>query len=95
VYDRTGNPPLLPGADHVKVAARSPAVATNVCGAVAGAAGIATTGYVIALSPMLFVAARRNMYVKPFVKPVTANDVPAVPDEMVFHVMPSVERSMR
>jgi hypothetical protein len=95
MYETTGSPPLLPGALHVNVAARSPAIATKVCGAVAVAAGIAVTGDVIALSPMEFVAARRNITVAPFVKPVTVCVFPAIPDEMVFHVMPSVERSMR
>lgn len=71
VYEITGSPPLLPGALHVNVAARSPAVATKVCGAVAVAAGIADTAGVIALSPIEFVAARRNISVAPFVKPVT------------------------
>ena len=95
VYERTGMPPLDAGALHVNVAARSPAVVTNVCGAVAGAAGIAVTAAVIALSPIVLVAARRNINVDPFVSPVTVNVVPAVPEEMVFQVMPSVERSMR
>ncbi len=61
LYDRTGSPPLLAGALQVNVAARSPAAATNVCGAVARPAGIAIAAAVITLSPMEFVAARRNM----------------------------------
>jgi hypothetical protein len=95
VYETTGSPPLLPGALHVNVAARSPAVATKVCGAVAVAAGTAVTAAVIALSPMELVAAIRNISVTPFVKPVTVWVFPATPEEMVFHVMPSVDRSMR
>lgn len=95
MYERTGIPPFDAGALHVIVAARSPAVATKVCGAVAGAAGIAVTAAVIALSPIVLVAATRNINVDPFVSPVTVNVVPAVPEEMVLQVMPSVERSMR
>lgn len=61
VYDKIGSPPLLAGALQVNVAARSPAAARKFCGAVARPAGIATAAADITLSPMVFVAASRNM----------------------------------
>jgi len=81
VYEVMALPPLEPGAENVIVASPFPRVAVPIVGAPGTVDG--TTELLVPeeiLVPNSFVAVTVNVYVVPFVKPVTIiGDVPAVP----------------
>ena len=89
VYEVIADPPLLAGALNVIVACPFPAVAVPIVGAPGTVAG--TTALLVfdeILVPTLFVAVTVNVYVVPFVNPVTVigDDPPVALNPPVFEV---------
>ena len=78
----------LVGACHVSATDASPAVAVKAVGATGGKNGVAATGEMEGPTPAALVAAIRNAYVLPLVKPVAEYVVPVTDDDRVVHVAP-------
>ena len=89
------DPPLEVGAAQVRVAFLSPPATTMLSGENGTRAGVAEAKVPHAPSPADVMAAIRNVYVVPFVNPLTVYEVPDASRVNVVQLIPSTEYSMR